>query len=390
MTDLISHQSRQSIKIIEEIEHLESEKLSWIHLFKNHPLFGDAYCHSVGILETGNQRLFTKVKYRFPEEKEFRYQAFYLSSGTNTGELGYHVFFPCDGYCIKLVKEGKRSIIQPWIIKLIQTKSVMEMDSSQVKNELAKRFGTPYFAFLSYCMRYKSTVSNIWDDQSLSDILEILKSPFSVSDVKTIQSKVIPFQLIRIGKSIGDRESLINQFIEDALSVNYLRQLPATLGHYKDEYPNRSHYQLNYKDILEGIPFDLYHSHRFKQPHILMILMEDGVKYIPIEAIEMDLKKEGFRFIQYYNSIYKLIYKEILEKMHQYTKTLQRQEKKQFQRRFPVEMPRQEKRQFSRQVTVEASQPELEKTISKPKRKRPLTTLTYEPMTLRSHKKKKS
>jgi len=300
------------VRIVQQIQQLEE---SWSVLFKEHPVLGDAYCSTVGLLETGNSRLFIKVKYRFPEDREDRYQTFYLSSGTNTGNQGSQVFFPCDGTVI----QSANGVVSPWIAKVTYTMSVYNYK----KKDNEARFGTPYFAILSYCMRYKQVSSNWWKHpRNLDTLLKKMLGKHSI-DLSSLVPTVLPLQLIRIGKSIGNRDSLINRFIGMAISYNYLRDLPSTVSKYQDEYPSRSRYTLDYREILQELKYPLKHNGKIIDHHILDIVMEDGTQYVPVEALSLDLEKQGYLFLQLYNTYQ--IYRKSLQSLHQANKEFQRQ-----------------------------------------------------------------
>ena len=92
-----------------------------------------------------------------------------------------------------------------------------------------------------------------------------------------------------------------------------------------------------------------------------MILMEDGIQYVPLEAIEYDLKKDGFRFMTMYDNIYKRVYKESLKKMHQYVKQFQTLESCDFERRFPQSIvPKKKKVNEPMRMTLRSHKKKLE------------------------------
>lgn len=113
-------------------------------LYLNDPIYGSAWYSNKCIIEAGDERFFTRVRYQFPGESKYRYQAFYQSSGHNTSQKG--VWFPFDGITLQddPSKSKKFRLYKNWIAKPLFAKSVQHQ-----KNHNWRKGLRPHYLSLS-------------------------------------------------------------------------------------------------------------------------------------------------------------------------------------------------------------------------------------------------
>jgi len=357
-------------KFLNTIEQVREHE-EYLPLFENHPRFGSAYYNTTGLLETGNRRFFTKVKYRLPRDTEDRFQAFYMSSGTNTSDIGRNVLFPCDGEVIRYTFSSsptpgpRKKEFSTWIAKLDHTQSSLSVVASTTKKKekrkqetsiplakavqgvkggeeaFAKRFGTPYFIVLSYCMRHASLhphPGQLWQlgSEAVESLLSILQSPFSWKEVQEnamtmLAPQILRMQYVKLGvhKNHVDVGTIINRFIGNAISFNFLRSLPSSLSTFADEYPGRSRYELDYNHILDGNVYRL--SFRTSSMRTLVageyrlsVPLSDGFQYVPYESLSMDLELDGYNMRNFLELYFR--HRDVIQQMKSSIQSFRRDE----------------------------------------------------------------
>ena len=267
---------------MERITQLPQEH--FIPLYMGDPVYGSAWVSSNCIIEPGEHRFFTKVKYRFPGEEIDRYQGFYQSSGHNSQNKG--IWFPFDGIVARWNNNNNR-IQRSWISKPMMLKSV-----SKCKNELVQRFGTPIFVFISKNMQRVHPIpgsSNLWEiPQKFKSIMSAMKAgnpDHTGQQTRRKASQSLDTTCFIIDEDT-DHTVAVNTFIEDAISINWLYNIPATISAFSDEYDARTKImihknKIDLKNLLEGNPIEIPLNERIFIDFTPILLMNDGNSLIP-------------------------------------------------------------------------------------------------------------
>ncbi|NBO25012.1 MAG: hypothetical protein EBU93_07270, partial [Chlamydiae bacterium] len=234
---------------------------------------------------------FTRVKYKFPSDADdfYRYQAFYQSSGTNTRLEG--VWFPCDGLVLYLDR-GKRigsigvepvyKIIFGWICKVSYTMSAKQLYNRQQQLprqqqqqlskqlETCKRFGSPIFVFISRHLQLVHPLSQ--SIQNLSQKFTKIMEGFQVMEPEyesqSLRQKRIPKIICHKIPDDKDPDEYINRFIGDAVSINWLYDIPPSISRFENEYDTEiqripqklliHEKKINLNDLQNGEPLQIH------------------------------------------------------------------------------------------------------------------------------------
>ena len=266
------------------MQQQQSEK--FFPLYRDDPIYGSAWCSNKCIIEQGDQRFFTRVRYRFPGEAGYRYQGFYQSSGYNTKQRG--VWFPFDGIVVvdEASKPKTQRLMKNWIAKVVYTNSVKHLK----KSVLAKRFGCPLFVFISKHMENVHPVQRqtpFWNDiTKFSNLMKELKAPHprhTGDESKMKQKQLHVLHCVHAPAEI-DYGIMVNRMIKNAVSVNWLYDIPSDISKYPDEYDK------DLKDLVALNPLDLDSildgseillPGRFKFTLKPVLIGTDGMLYIP-------------------------------------------------------------------------------------------------------------
>lgn len=267
---------------MERITQLPPEH--YIPLYQADPVYGSAWVSSNCIIEPGEQRFFTKVKYRFPGETIDRYQGFYQSSGHNSHNKG--IWFPFDGMVARWNSTNNR-IQRSWICKPMLLMSVVKC-----RNELAQRFGTPIFVFISKHMQRVHPIpdsSNLWEiPQKFKTIMTTMKATHpehTGQQTRRQTSQSIDTTCFIIAEET-DHTIAVNKFIEDAISINWLYNIPGTISSFTDEYDKRTKImihrnKIDLKNLLEGNSIEIPLNERIFMDFTPVLFMNDGNPLIP-------------------------------------------------------------------------------------------------------------
>lgn len=311
--------------------HFRSDE-NYITIYENNPILGSAYINKNFLIYPNDRyRAFTILKYRFPNMPpgEFYHQGFYISSGVNTGSLGYRIFFPFDGHLLNSNPSTKKFYLN--YLKVVKTESRKHIKKnilSRPQTEFLERFGSPIFLIVSYFLRIFSLekATQIFEkDKFIDKLLKAFNVNEGILDImKHIELCVLDKKRIKfhqINEKIIDKINIINMYIADGISFNYLRNIPSSISSITDEYPNRSvnphfpltthlksSYQLNYNEILFGKEYLITHFtgrvHGIEPYYTKLYIEIDGIKYIHDFFISFDLLNDGFNiknFTRIYN-----------------------------------------------------------------------------------------
>ena len=261
-------------------------KEKFIPLYLDDPTYGSAWVSNECLIEPGNQRFFARIKYRFPSDKLDRFQAFYQSSGTNTGHKG--TWFPCDGLVLRgnpnatmTQSDIKLTMLlqKGYISKPILTRSATRNRSSTI---LSKRFGSPIFVFISRHLQFVHQFplpesSNLFQDlNEYSNIMRQLKAtdPHYFGPAPASIPDMICHEIPRD----QDPEMVMNRFIGDAISINWLYNIPSGISSFPDEY-----YEMTKLMTKEPIDFNkIYNGQELRVP-ITTKLSEVIVPYMKLK-----------------------------------------------------------------------------------------------------------
>jgi len=287
------------------------------------PHYGEADVATVCLAEVGEQRVFTKVRYRFPGERVYRYQAFYRSSGAHSAEKG--VWFPCDGIVMVLETPSRGGGIvrkrkaRPWIVKVSQTQTARRripidatydaemtrmpvgatVQQKQVyvdhfsfpyrRREMARRYGSPILFVIALFLTCASSsdVTSLLSQRDVEDMSSLLGAR---APIQYPPSCVEAWECERRRPKPGvHQDELINRFIGDALSINWLRDVPRAVSLYANEY-DREKTHINLNDVLDMKAFVVYRDWK----RVLALDLPDGRRIIP----DFVLMSPSLRFIE--------------------------------------------------------------------------------------------